>query len=207
MRHRIPTWLSAGDEQLREDPRLGAGRREVREVPRALPVGQAGQQDVVEVAQHGRERLARLGRRLGQRGPDRTGLDAREHRELADALEVGGSPVERRRAVVAEAHPSSASAEAIRTRNGVAPTRSASSRASVSSPRASSSTSLLGSDLGQREQPCGDAGQEALGAPQLDRLGERLPRLVVATGGVVGEAEVADGVRHELPVAPSRASR
>ena len=38
VRQRIPTWLSPAIEQLREDARLGPGRREVREEAWALPV-------------------------------------------------------------------------------------------------------------------------------------------------------------------------
>ena len=97
-----PDLVERRDEQLGEDPRLGAGRREVREVTRALPVGQAGKQDVVQVAQHGLERLRRLGSLGREGGPDRSRLDRREHREVADALEVRSSPLERGRPVVAE---------------------------------------------------------------------------------------------------------
>ena len=69
-RHRIPTWFSVADEELREDPRLGRGRREVREVPRALPVRQPREQHLVEVAR-ARRRTARrspAGGRAARRG-------------------------------------------------------------------------------------------------------------------------------------------
>jgi hypothetical protein len=48
----------------------------------------AGKQDVVQVPQHRSKRLADLGWRLGQRAPDLTRLDLREHRQLAHSLEV-----------------------------------------------------------------------------------------------------------------------
>ena len=52
-----PDLVEPGDQELGEDPGLGRGRREVGEVARALPVGDARHQDLVEVAQHGGERL------------------------------------------------------------------------------------------------------------------------------------------------------
>ena len=45
------------DEQLGEDVRLRARRREVREEARALPVRGARHEDGVEIAEHARERL------------------------------------------------------------------------------------------------------------------------------------------------------
>ncbi len=72
-----------------------------------LPVGDPGQQHLVEIAQHRGEGLADFRRRFGQRPPDLTRLDLGQHRQLAHALEVRRRPLQRGRAVVAEAHRSS----------------------------------------------------------------------------------------------------
>ena len=93
-------------EELRQDPRLRARRREVGEEARMLPVGDARQQHLIEVSQHRRKRLACLRRCLRQRPPDLAGLHLRQHRQLVHPLEVRGRPLQRRRAVVAETHPS-----------------------------------------------------------------------------------------------------
>ena len=97
-----PDLVERGDEQLREDPGLRRRRREVGEVARALPVGEAGHEHVVEVAENSGERLRLLGGTTGERGRDRAGLDLREHWELADPLEVGRRPLEGIRAVLPE---------------------------------------------------------------------------------------------------------
>jgi len=97
-----PDLVQRRDEELGEDPRLGGRRREVREVTRALPVRQPRHQDLVEVTEDGRERLRPFGRPLRESGPDRAGLDLRQHRQVAHALEVRRRPLERRGAVVAE---------------------------------------------------------------------------------------------------------
>ncbi len=94
-----PHVVEAGDEQLGEDRGLGGARGEVREEARALPVREAGQQHVVEVAEDVRERLALLRGVRRKRGADVAGLDLREHRELPDALQVALEPLERGRAV------------------------------------------------------------------------------------------------------------
>ena len=99
-----PDLVQPRDQELGQDPRLGGGADEVGEEARALPVGQAGQEDVVEIAEDVRERLRLLGRRGGQTRANLPRLDLREHRQLADALEVRGDPLERRRTVLAEAH-------------------------------------------------------------------------------------------------------
>ena len=83
-------------EQLGEDPRLRRGRREVREEARVLPVRQRGDDQLVEVAQHVRERLALLRRRERQLRGELARLHLREHRQLADALEIARRPVDRR---------------------------------------------------------------------------------------------------------------
>ncbi len=96
--------VERGREQLGQDRRLRAARREVGEEARRLPVGDPRHQHLVEVAQDRGERLPALRRRGGQRGADLARLDLREHRALADALEVAGGPVDRRVAVLPEAH-------------------------------------------------------------------------------------------------------
>ncbi len=60
-----------------------------------IPVGDARQEHVVEVLENGRERLRLVGRRGRQGSPDSAGLDAREYRQVADALQVASSPLER----------------------------------------------------------------------------------------------------------------
>jgi len=94
-------------QKLGQDPRLRPRRREVGEEPGMLPVGDPRQQDLVEVAEHGREGLAHLGRRLREGLSDLPGLDLGQHRQFTYALEVGRRPLERRRTIVAKAHPSS----------------------------------------------------------------------------------------------------
>ena len=62
------------------------------------------QEDLVEVAEHVRERLRPL-RRLGwQPRPDLPRLDLREHRMLANAVEVARRPVERGLPVLPKPH-------------------------------------------------------------------------------------------------------
>ncbi len=73
-------------EQLREDRGLGARDREVAEEPRRLPVGHRREQDLVEIAENGRERLATIGCASGQLRAHPAGLDLGEHRQLVDVL-------------------------------------------------------------------------------------------------------------------------
>ena len=85
VRQRIPTWLSAAASSSARIARLRAGRREVGEEARVLPVRDRRHEHVVEVAQHVRERLALLRRRGGQPRAHVARLDLREHRQLAHA--------------------------------------------------------------------------------------------------------------------------
>src|SRR5512132_76449 len=94
-------------EQLREDARLRARRREIGEETRMLPMRYPRQQHLVEVAEHRRERLAGLRRKLRQRAPDLAGFHLRQYRQLTHPFEVRGRPLERLRAVVAKTQPSS----------------------------------------------------------------------------------------------------
>ena len=91
-------------EQLGEDPRLPGAHREVREEAWALPMRNPGQEDLVEVSEHVRERLAAFGRRRRQTRTDGAGLDLCENRKIADPFEIPRSPVERGGAVFPEAH-------------------------------------------------------------------------------------------------------
>ena len=100
-----PDVVEPGHEELGEDRRLRGARREVGEEPRALPVRQPGQEDVVEVAQQVRERLAVLGRVLRQPRADLARLDLRQHGQLPDPLEVALDPLQRREAVPRERVP------------------------------------------------------------------------------------------------------
>ena len=84
-------------EQLGEDPRLRRGDREVREEARVLPVRQRGHDQLVEVAQDVGERLGLLRRRHRQLRGQLAGLHLREHRQLADALEIAAPPSRARR--------------------------------------------------------------------------------------------------------------
>ena len=98
-----PVRVQRRDEELREDARLGARVREVGEEAGMVPVRDGRDDQLVEVAEHVGERLALLRRRLGELGAQRPGLDLRQHREVADALEVVGRPVDGGAAVLAEA--------------------------------------------------------------------------------------------------------
>ena len=99
-------------QQLGEDRRLGRAGGEVREVARVLPVRDAREQHLVEVAQHRRERLGLVGRAGRQARPgSRPARPARAPAARATALQVAGRPLERRRLAVqarAEVRPSSA---------------------------------------------------------------------------------------------------
>ena len=64
-----------------------------------LPVRDRRQDQLVEVREQRGERLAGLGRRLGQPLEQPARLDLREHRQVGDTIEVGRRPLERRRAV------------------------------------------------------------------------------------------------------------
>ena len=98
-----PDLVQTGGEQLGEDRRLGARRREVREEARALPVREPGQEHRVEIVEDRAERLRLVRRRRGERGADRRpGSTCASTGQLAHALEVGRDPLERERAVVAE---------------------------------------------------------------------------------------------------------
>src|SRR5207244_10379279 len=59
--------VERGGEELGEDARLRGRGREVREEARVLPVRDPGQEELVEVVEHGRERLGMLRRRGGTR--------------------------------------------------------------------------------------------------------------------------------------------
>ena len=92
-------------DQLGEDPRLGGGDGEVGEEARVLPVRERRDDQLVEVAEDVRERLAAS--RAARRGASRDsspGSTCASTGQLVDALEVAGRPVERRGAVLAEAH-------------------------------------------------------------------------------------------------------
>ena len=95
--------VEGGGEQLREDRRLGRGDGEVPEEARALPVGHRRQQDLVEIPEHGGERLALLRRRGRQCPSHLPWANLRQHRQLAHLLQVARRPLERSGAVFPEA--------------------------------------------------------------------------------------------------------
>ena len=91
-------------KQLGQDPGFTGAGREVGEEARALPVRDPGQKDLVEVTQDVGKRLAALGRRRRQARTDIARLDLRQHRQLADTVEVLRRPLERGGAVFPERH-------------------------------------------------------------------------------------------------------
>ena len=102
-RQRSATWFSAAAISS-EDRRLRRGDREVGEEARALPVRECRQEEVVEVAQDVGKGLGLLGRRGRQLRRELARPHLREHGQLADALKVVRSPVDRSMAVLAERH-------------------------------------------------------------------------------------------------------
>ena len=69
-----------------------------------LPVCDAGEENLVEVAEHRLEALRLLGRRLRETSPDLPRPYRREHRQVPDALQVVGRPVHRAVPVLPERH-------------------------------------------------------------------------------------------------------
>jgi len=61
-----------------------------------------GKDEPLDIAEHRRERLAGFGRRLRQALEQLAGLDLREHREVADPLEVRRGPLESSRSVASQ---------------------------------------------------------------------------------------------------------
>ena len=95
----MPTWFSA---TVSSSARIAGSEPVFAKYARKRGCCQcvtAGRISRVEVVEQRRERLAVLGRRLGQPLEQPARLDLREHRQLADALEVRRRPLERRRAV------------------------------------------------------------------------------------------------------------
>ena len=77
-RHRVH--VQRRDQELGEDPRLRAGVREPGEEARMVPVRERRQHELVEVAQHRRERLALLRRRVRQLRAEVARRDGRRDR-------------------------------------------------------------------------------------------------------------------------------
>ena len=92
----------ARGQQVAEDRRAAGVGGKVGEEGRVLPVGDAGQDLLVQVAQHRLERFAVLGWVRRQRGPQRPGRHLRQHRERLDPFVVVGDPVDDAVAVLAE---------------------------------------------------------------------------------------------------------
>ena len=69
-----------------------------------LPVRDAGQQDLVEIAEHCLKRLRLFGRRGRQPRPDVPRPHLSQHGKLTDALEIVGRPVDRAMPVLPERH-------------------------------------------------------------------------------------------------------
>ncbi len=102
VRQRIPTWLSPAMRSSASTPGSAPGRREIGEEARALPVREPRQEHESRSSRTAENGSGSSGGEDGQRRADRAGLDLRQHRELAHALEVRRDPVERERAVLAE---------------------------------------------------------------------------------------------------------
>ena len=91
-----------GRQKIAEDRGArGVGGEVGVEVGR-LPVGEAGNDDLVEVAQHVREGLALLGRGAGQAAADPAGLRLGEHRVALHLLHVAGDALDDRGPASAE---------------------------------------------------------------------------------------------------------
>src|SRR5581483_5522945 len=101
-RHRVH--VQRRNEQLGEDARLGARVRKPREEARVVPVRERREDQLVEIAQHVRERLAALGRRSRQGGAHRAWLDGRRDAAFADRPQVRVRPVGCAIEVLAKCH-------------------------------------------------------------------------------------------------------
>ena len=104
VRQRIATEFRVAASSSARMPGSADGDCEVGEEPRVLPVRDAREEDLVEVAEHRGERLRLLGRRLRQPRADLPRLDLGEHGQLAHPFEVVGRPVDGAVAVLAEGH-------------------------------------------------------------------------------------------------------
>ena len=99
-----PDLVEPRDEQLREHARAPSPVVAKYAKKRGLcQCVSPGKQDRVEIGEDARERLGLVRRRRGKRRADLAGLDLRQHRKVADPVEVRRDPVERERAVLAEA--------------------------------------------------------------------------------------------------------
>ena len=92
----------SGGNEIAENRRPGRVRRKIGIEVGRLPVGDAGKDEALDVAENLVERLALLRRMLREPRADLAGLNAREHREAFDAGIVIGNPVHDRVALAAE---------------------------------------------------------------------------------------------------------
>ena len=92
-----PLRTEPGRDQLGEDRRPRRVGREVREPARRLPVRDARQDDLVEVAQQRGERLGLLGRRVGQPPRISPGFTVEHDRQLAAHAPCSPRPTPRPR--------------------------------------------------------------------------------------------------------------
>ena len=106
VRQRKPTELSVAASSSARIPGSAPVVAKYAKNRGMLPVRDAGEQDLVEVAQYRVEGLGLLGRRLRQPGADLARPHLREHGQLGHALEVVGRPVDRLVAVLPEGRPS-----------------------------------------------------------------------------------------------------
>ena len=88
-----PLGADAAGEQVAQHAGGGGVRREVREEARVLPVREAGDEVLVQVRQHGLERLRLLRQRRRQRRRHVARLHLGEHGQVVDGLPVVRDPV------------------------------------------------------------------------------------------------------------------
>ena len=93
VRHSIACWFKRRGEELREDAGRAARDREVGEEAGMIPVGDAGQDDPLEVREDGVELFALLRGARRERAANLTGANAREDRKAFRVVEVIGDPV------------------------------------------------------------------------------------------------------------------
>ena len=91
-----------GREQIAENRGTGGVGREVGVEVRRLPMGNAGEDDLVDVAQQVGEGLAPLGRGARQARTDRSGLGLGEHGILLHLLHVAGDAFDERSSAAAK---------------------------------------------------------------------------------------------------------
>ena len=94
VRQRIPIWFRPAMSSSARIPGSEAVLAEIREEARALPVREAGMSTSSRSRRTAANGSACSGGDAGSRARISPGLDLRQHRQLAHALEIGGDPVD-----------------------------------------------------------------------------------------------------------------